>query len=137
MNFEHITVEEVIKIIDLRKTLLQRLQIEDEEGGPGHRNRTSRIAELTHIRHKILTTAQENARDKASGLYLLEIHHRHGTDLFVHRTNEGAANQLIEYVRDNWDKRTEGEYWKETAIDKYFESREDEHFDINIMTVRD
>lgn len=81
---------------------------------------------------------------------MTSIEHRHGTDLYANRTDEGALDTLHGYVVDNWeredvdkmlddDKKPYGPvdtYDKSTAIKIYFECIDGEYWSMQEITVR-
>lgn len=66
-------------------------------------------------------------------VWVLQINHRHGTDTFVHRTAEGANDELFDYVKMWWSEAVSryGELPeampqdRDEAVNEYFESMQD------------
>lgn len=63
-------------------------------------------------------------------VYVLTISHRHGVNVTVHKTAEGARAKLLEYVREEWAGEMEGEVIptdSDEAIDAYFDNGHEEY----------
>jgi hypothetical protein len=70
-------------------------------------------------------------------VWVLSIDHRHGTNVYVHETEPGAKDSLVDYVRENWEDEV-GRGFSELdaeppaddqeAIDAYFDEVADESY---------
>lgn len=64
-------------------------------------------------------------------VYVTTIEHRHGRNIYVNKTETGAYKEVEQYVIDNWTGELPAEnYKKESAVEQYFHSVEEEFFDI-------
>lgn len=86
-------------------------------------------------------TAQPASAPAETGLLALVIEHRHGTDVTVHRTREGALAKVDQFVADWWaDEVGEDEPMPEdpaVARQTYFETVADEDYLITDTTIMD
>ena len=65
-------------------------------------------------------------------VYTLDIDHKYGHDLYIHRTKEGAMASLYAYVSKWWDFEISGIPMPEdrdAAIQKYFENMQKHEMD--------
>lgn len=70
-------------------------------------------------------------------VWLLTIDHRHGTDTFVHKTEDGAKATLVCYVEDWWSEQC-GDLEipdDDVAITAYFDAAGDEYYSLEERTV--
>lgn len=73
-------------------------------------------------------------------VWVLAIDHRHGTNLTVHRSEEGACASLLAYVQDNWTQELGQAVQpndEDELIETYFERVEDESYTIEPAEVGD
>lgn len=75
-------------------------------------------------------------------VWVLSIHHRHGTNLYANLTEDGAKNELLGYVEENWheiaertDNSTEIPTDRDEAIKIYFELQGDEYPELDQLVV--
>lgn len=71
-------------------------------------------------------------------VFVLVISHKHGEDVSVHRTNEGAMEELYQFVQEWWESRMEGPLPsdKADAISAYFTEMSDGCGEENYSTRR-
>lgn len=86
-------------------------------------------------------TAATETTPAETGLLALVIEHRHGTDVTVHRSREGALAKVDQFVADWWDTEMgEDEPMPEdpaAARQTYFESVDDEDYLITDTALMD
>jgi hypothetical protein len=78
-------------------------------------------------------------------VFVLTVNHRHGTDLGVYTTENGAYAALVKYCRDSWDEvREYDDTLSETLpeedaiIELYFDVMQDsESYDIRSCLLED
>jgi hypothetical protein len=63
----------------------------------------------------------------ADYIWLVEITHKHGMDIYVCKTRERAEQALAEYVTDNWNGDTLPES-QEDRISEYFRKQTELYF---------
>lgn len=71
-------------------------------------------------------------------VWVLVIEHRHGFDVFVHRTQEGARQRLLAFVLEWWDREMDGAPQPDSpdlAIDMYFEENDREFYSLDDCVV--
>ena len=79
----------------------------------------------------------------AATVWVLTINHRHGTNIYVNKTEKGALAELSGYVYDNWDELTQRSDTpaigispdSDEAISYYFEVQTDEYYEIEQVAV--
>lgn len=81
----------------------------------------------------------------AISVYVLRIRHRHGENVYVNHTEDGANAELYAYVRENWDEGITEQYGdletltQEQAIESYFDcldkALDPEYYEIEQVTV--
>jgi hypothetical protein len=76
---------------------------------------------------------RERAPEKLP-VWILRISHRHGSDVTVHRTQDGAMDALYQYVYQWWSSeglRGRCPENRDRAIARYFEAQADEYWDLD------
>lgn len=100
----------------------------------GYRSRQAMRAEIDDT-----PVDAEVAKDERRQVFVLRIEHRHGDDVSVHTSREGARNALASYVDDWWNEVADNldepvefsSLDRDAAIDLYFEHQTDEYFHID------
>ena len=79
-------------------------------------------------------------------VFVVTIHHKHGEDLRVQATEEGARNAILEYVKEFWSEWQDADEGdddyspipedREEAISEYFSlAEESEYYEIDELPV--
>lgn len=81
-------------------------------------------------------------KPKPQPLWVLMITTRHGHDITLHQTQEGAQAELLAYVNDNWDREmqdTPKPSRRAERVSTYFntiqEAGGDEFYDLDVYEV--
>jgi hypothetical protein len=70
-------------------------------------------------------------------VHVVSIEHRHGTNITVHVTSQGALDQRDQYADENWDSEFPDEDKPAENIgDAYFDKIEDEFCNIEEIEVQ-
>jgi hypothetical protein len=71
--------------------------------------------------------------DEKEIVWILTIEHKHGTDVYAHKTEAGAKGALLDYVQEWWSIEVGDEPIPENpdaAIERYFEEACNEFYSI-------
>ena len=72
-------------------------------------------------------------------VWVVNVSHRHGVNIYVAATEELAWDELYQYVKDNWEYELGGTSMPEgrdDAIGMYFERVEEEFYDLDRFPVK-
>lgn len=73
-------------------------------------------------------------------VYVLTIDHKHGQNVYVNRTEEGARKELETYVTENWESEMPADRYiqvSDNAVGEYFHETEGEFYNIECCEVGD
>ena len=74
-----------------------------------------------------------------SHVHVAVINHRHGSNVYVHKSEEGLCKAIYAYVREYWEENNTDELPtdQQVAISAYFEDAADETLTMDSVKLED